>query len=445
MSDMITQLSSLLGIDTLLPASFRGVNFECLYTRDTLARDTIMYAPPYQDGATTEDQGLKAVNFRLTALLFGSDWKQQLKALLTTFKTAGVGELVHPVYGPIPNAQFLEAGVEKHVEPLDAVTVELVFIESGTEQALFAAASADEAAQSISLTGNDLLDEAASDFASALQAMKDLKNGLEQINNVVAEAEYLLQTVEGEVQGTVSAFSNLLDTPAAFVSDLKSVLDTFSDSLTLTGASISASWLSLTRLTTQVLETPEDYASTQDVTVVSHPFSLPLSQTIGVIDDDTALVTRTAQLVTVTELAEVASTILQNESDSPSQTRTQTERVVNDTRQAIEDAIVTQRAVMQDNIRAASEQNVTADTRTTAAIIRNLQALAYTLQMQGAALIQRQPLLVTREVVRHCTLSILAFEWYGDAGRAAELLRLNPGIRNPNNLLPGDTLYACAR
>jgi len=53
-------------------------------------------------------------------------------------KEAGSGELIHPVYGSIPKVQFLEAAVEHDVEPLNATSVELVFIEATTEQALFA-------------------------------------------------------------------------------------------------------------------------------------------------------------------------------------------------------------------------------------------------------------------------------------------------------------------
>ncbi|ELF8210155.1 DNA circularization N-terminal domain-containing protein, partial [Salmonella enterica] len=177
MSDILTQLAELAGIDTLMKASFRGVEFECLYTRDTLARDTVSYAFPYHDGATVEDQGLKALNFRLSALLFGHDWKQQLKALLTALKDGGPGELIHPVYGSIPRAQFLEAGVEKRVEPLDAVTVELVFIESGEEQALFSTASGEQATDSISTTGDSLLDKAASAFKDAMDLLHDVQDG----------------------------------------------------------------------------------------------------------------------------------------------------------------------------------------------------------------------------------------------------------------------------
>lgn len=189
MSDVISQLAALAGIDTLQSASFRGVRFECLSTRDSFARDTVSYAYPYKDGAVLADHGLRAVQFHMTAYLYGHDWKQQLKALLTTFKTRGNGELVHPVHGSVPHAQFMGAGVEKAVEPLDAVTVELTFSESGTEQALFAASSPHMALESVTGTGNHMLDRAASAFTRALRDIRQLQSGIERVNTMVAQGD----------------------------------------------------------------------------------------------------------------------------------------------------------------------------------------------------------------------------------------------------------------
>lgn len=445
MSDFLSQLASLAGIDTLQPASFRGVAFEVLSTRDTLARDTVSYAYPYHDGATTEDQGLKPVNFRMTAFLFGHDWKQQLKALLTTFKTSGPGELIHPVHGSIPRAQFLEAGVEKQVEPLDAVTVELVFIESGEEQALFASASADQTPESISSTGSSLLDSAASAFSTAMQDIRELENGVERVNTLVAQGEYLLSRVREEIQGAAASVSNLLDTPTALVCDLKSMLSTFSDTLNLTGSGVKSDWQQATSLATKVLTFPTTYLSTRGVTTISKSFRLPLSRVTAVRQSDTALVVRTARLVTVSELADVAATVLHNEAITPSLTSTQVEAVTNDVRSTIVDALNAEREAMQATVTAARNNGTTADTRLHSAIISSLQQLAWTLQKQAAAIIQQRPPLITRKVTRRANVHLLAFDWYGDASRAGELLRLNPSLSNPNDLQSGMSLYAFAK
>ncbi|SMG61883.1 Mu-like prophage DNA circulation protein [Cedecea sp. NFIX57] len=445
MTDMLSQLAALAGIDELLPASFRGVPFECLSTSDALARDTVSYAYPYQDGATIEDHGLRPVSFKLTAFLFGHDWKQQLKALLTTFKSADTGELVHPVYGSIPHARFMSAGVEKQVEPLNAVTVELVFTEAGTEQALFATASANQAPESIFSTGNHLLDSAASAFSTAMKDIRKLENGVERINTIIAQGEYLLGEVRGEIQGAVASVSNLLDTPSALISDLKGMLGTFSDTLNLTGESVKSDWQQATHLAGKVLSLPTAWINARSVTTITRPFALPLSQVTAVRASDTQLLTRTARLVTVSELAAVATTIMQNEVAAPALTSTWIEAIVNDVRRPVMTALRETRAAMQQDITTAALAGFTADTRTHSAIISDLQRTAWTLQAQAMGLIQQRPPLITRPVTRRANLHLLAFDWYGDPERAQELLRLNPSLGNPGDLQPGMTLYAWAR
>ncbi|WP_158781035.1 DNA circularization protein [Pantoea sp. BAV 3049] len=445
MSDFISQLAALAGVDTLLQASFRGVEFECLATRDTLARDTVSYAYPYHDGATVEDQGLKPVNFRITAFLFGSDWKQQLKALITTFKTGGPGELIHPVYGSIPRAQFLEAGIDKQAETMDGVTIELVFIESGEEQALFSAASAAQASESISSTGSSLLDSAASAFSTAMSDIRTLENGAERINTIVAQGEYVLDSVREQIQGAAASVSNLLDTPTALVSDLKSLFSTFSDSLTLTGTGVKSDWQQVTRLADNAVSYPAAYIASRSITTIKKAFALPLSQVTAVRASDTALVNRTVRLVAVSELSEVASTVMENETTTPSLTGTQIEAITNNVRGVIVDALADERSAMQETVTTARQSGLTADTRTHSAIISTLQQLAYALQVQAYNLIQQRPPLITREVTRRANLHLIAFDWYADASRAEELLRLNPSLSNPNDLQPGVTLYAYAK
>ncbi|MCP1065752.1 DNA circularization N-terminal domain-containing protein [Serratia symbiotica] len=58
MVDIAHDLAGAQGIDTLLPALFRGVEFDCIYTYDTLSRDTMAYEYPYRNGAEAEDLGM---------------------------------------------------------------------------------------------------------------------------------------------------------------------------------------------------------------------------------------------------------------------------------------------------------------------------------------------------------------------------------------------------
>ncbi|EAO6532338.1 hypothetical protein FC351_26920 [Salmonella enterica] len=56
-----------------------------------------------------------------------------------------------------------------------------------------------------------------------------------------------------------------------------------------------------------------------------------------------------------------------------------------------------------------------------------------------------RPPLTWRTVTQDGNLHLLAHTWYQDYTRAAELLRLNPQIRDPNDIRRGDVISAYAR
>lgn len=75
----------------------------------------------------------------------------------------------------------------------------------------------------------------------------------------------------------------------------------------------------------------------------------------------------------------------------------------------------------------------------------SVRTLAHTLQKQAQALINLRPPLVQKVVPTDSSLHLLAFRWYGDHSRQAELLRLNPGIVHPNFIARGTVLNAYAQ
>ena len=75
----------------------------------------------------------------------------------------------------------------------------------------------------------------------------------------------------------------------------------------------------------------------------------------------------------------------------------------------------------------------------------SVRTLAHTLQKQAQALINLRPPLVQKVVPQDSSLHLLAFLWYGDHSRQAELLRLNPGIVHPNFIARGTVLNAYAQ
>lgn len=439
MANSMHDIASALGVDLLMPASFRGIEFDCLFTRDTLAKDTVTYAYPYRDGEEIEDQGLKAVNFRLQALFWGNRYQTQLKAFLAALKTAGAGELVHPVYGSVPDVQFLEAGVFHEVEPVNAVTVDLVFVKSGQPDALFAT-------QHFEADGSSILDSAVSWFGGAMDALRGVQQDIARVSNIIASAEYVVNALASEVQTTIGSALNYLDYPTAFIGDLKHLTGAFTDRLSLSEASRLSDWNALTGLKGVMLTLPAQRSVRQQTMSAGSVFASTLRRASVMPESDVAMIDQAVRLVAIAEMTDTASDILVSETASPTLSSTDIERITGDVRSLTLQAIAAQRISVAERQRdAVRDQAGTPDTRPDEAIITALQQSAWHLQEQARALILLLPPLIQRQVTRRCNLPLLAFEWYGDASRAAQLARLNPSLRETNNLNPGDVLYAWAR
>ncbi|RAP67652.1 DNA circularization N-terminal domain-containing protein, partial [Candidatus Erwinia dacicola] len=84
MANTINEIASALGVDLLMPASFRGVEFDCLFTRDTLAKDTVTYAYPYRDGEEVEP-----VNAVIVDLVFVESGKPDALFATTHYEADG--------------------------------------------------------------------------------------------------------------------------------------------------------------------------------------------------------------------------------------------------------------------------------------------------------------------------------------------------------------------
>jgi prophage DNA circulation protein len=449
MADIIKQIAGALGIDLLETASFRGVTFDCLSTSDTLEKDIVAYTFPYRDGAEVEDQGMKAMTFRITALFWGDDYQTQLKGFLKAAKESGAGELIHPMWGSIPKAQLVNVGIEHEIEPLNAVTVELNFIEATTEQALFTETYAESLTDTVNSLTDGMLGSAAAAFADAVNTLNTVKQDVARVTNILSTAQYVITSLEDNIKTTVGSTLDLFSYPGVFVNDVKSLTTTFTDSLSLISSTVVSDFEATQTLCLGAIALPEQLASMQNFSTSASGdgvFASPLTRASIMPQSDRRLVTQTTRLTVLTELAEVASDIFLTQSTEPTLSTQQVERLTNNVRSMIEDAIIGQREIIADKISAGiSDGNTTADTDVDASLVSQLQALAYSIQAQARSLILTLPPLVTRSVTRACNVHLLAFDWYGDADRADELVRLNPAMQNPNALKPGDVLNAFAK
>ena len=78
-------------------------------------------------------------------------------------------------------------------------------------------------------------------------------------------------------------------------------------------------------------------------------------------------------------------------------------------------------------------------------LVEGLKASALAVQDAGLTLLRSRPPFIERPTSVAGNLRLVAFAWYGDAGRSLELLRFNPQIRNPNFIVPGTRLKCYAR
>ncbi len=86
-------------LSELRPASFRGVSFLVASNDEWYARRLARHEFPGRDGAFHEDMGQAPDSFSIEAVCCGASYRTTATALAAAIKTAGPGQLVHPLYG----------------------------------------------------------------------------------------------------------------------------------------------------------------------------------------------------------------------------------------------------------------------------------------------------------------------------------------------------------
>ena len=134
--------------ETLLQASFKGIEFDIESVSDSVQRAAVSNEYPYRDGAEVEDLGLGAQRIRFTAIIFNArprrgseaaqdDYEARLAALLAALRSADAGRLVHPVFGSIDRAICTSWTVEHEAEFRDGCKLNLEFVESRAADRIF--------------------------------------------------------------------------------------------------------------------------------------------------------------------------------------------------------------------------------------------------------------------------------------------------------------------
>ncbi|HEF7241212.1 TPA: DNA circularization N-terminal domain-containing protein [Yersinia enterocolitica] len=433
--------------DSILDASFRGVRFDVVNARDSWSRDIAQHEYPYIDGADVQDMGRKARNIRLSALFWGDDYDSRLQSFIAALDKRGAGELIHPIYGSMPNMQVIECQVGHDAENVDYCTVELVFLESKTGNPFFSQDYPTAQADVIFNQVQSLMDAEQSLMDKVLAPLRDAKKLMSKSKALASAALNMLLIFRGEITGFVGSTTDFVQYPGAFISDLQSAVSLTSQNATSSGSSVSAAsaisqtnatmsdWGESHRQLTEIANLPTALVSGEKTA----PVDMPAGVSVADIAELIAMVT----IVVAGELALDAADIFSNEDINSLLSPTEIERIANDTRQFIQTSIDQHRAQYADATQEVSS-SPTALGIAWQPVVEGLKDIALAVQQLAANMITTRPPLIQRQVDSVSNLHLVAHRWYGDYRRAVELQRLNPQLRNPNNLKPGDVLYAYA-
>ena len=420
--------------EALLDASFRGAKFDCVRTRDAAQHDVARFKYPYLDGEDTDDLGRGARDISITAVFFGDDYELRMRVFVKVLDARGPGELIHPVFGSI-KVQVLDYDVEHDAESPDAATVTVRMIETATSNPFFVkelpvqkAAAASQLSGIASLKGIDL-------FSTAMAGIKAVKGGLSSLTSLRSVMTGTLGGLRNMVTGFIGTTLDLIDFPRAFSADLTGMLTNMVDLRSFDVGVISSDWKSVVNQLDYVVRLPTDVASGTVTPYgdsgVGSGSSLAATKPIPADPVHVATVDAVVKLAVATTLADVAATVLQAEADEPTLSPLDIEAINNDVRDHIELAIDATRDLYPvDQARP---------------VIQALRDTAAAVQDAAIAVVDARPPLGQRVVEVSGNLHLVAYRWYGDYTRATELLRLNPKLRNPNNIQAGDVLFAYAK
>ncbi|HAX5100547.1 TPA: multidrug DMT transporter permease [Escherichia coli] len=445
--------------ENLQNASFRGIQFDVLNTDEQISRDRAVYEYPFVDGADLHDLGRKARPFRLTAFLWGEYYEYKLEKLISALDEGGDGELIHPVYGSVPSVIVTGYSIRHEAENPDSCTIEMNFLENRTGSALFSISLPESFAQQVSEELDDLLAQLSDFFDAITSPLTTINSMIKKVQTVRTTLINTMLTFKSDSLSTVDNIVSLAAEPGKFISELAGVLEVHtsdvgravpvlaqSDTDTTTGLAEDASvvgssvvmtcWNEVMADMEELVALPVDLVNGNQTPEVE----LPPDASVSDVQD----VKAAYAVLAASELASVATTILSDEAQSEQLIPSDIGQLVGDVRTYLQAAITLFRE------RYESERERVTETAsplglTYQEIIQRMKNVAASVQDVGLQVLSRRPPLTQKQVQADSCLLLLAWQWYGDYSRAAELQRLNPQLRDPNNITAGMVINARAK
>lgn len=225
-----------------LQASFRGVHFYLEQTEGTSGRRAIPHQYPKRNLGYTEDNGAVLQHEQISARVIGSDYVDQLNALLAALNTEGVGELIHPWFG----IRQVQVGNVTHKLLMDTdqtATLNFEVYEAGTN--LFPGETTDTA-QAVSSAADTARDATISAFQRKVAQYEDattiaaglgemFDTYLDDLDELTYSLPHLPDAMKewvARLERTKSSVGNLLAYPGDLASETLSLLEDVKDVVT---------------------------------------------------------------------------------------------------------------------------------------------------------------------------------------------------------------------
>lgn len=193
--------------DQLHPASFRGVPFHVDNDSMPAGRRTQTHEYPQRDKPLVEDLGRVTREIKLAAFVIGEDCYFQRDNLLNALDKPGAGELVHPWYGRL-TATATVCSVSHERREGGMVRFDLVFVEDGEKGF---PAGVPNTARQLEDSSESLLESAIARYKAAMAVVNRARLAVVALQNGVAGVQMAIASELRQLTGLVSSVEALAD------------------------------------------------------------------------------------------------------------------------------------------------------------------------------------------------------------------------------------------
>jgi len=426
--------------ESLQQASLDGVDFQCRSASDSIERALALYEYPHRDGAEIEDLGQKAGTYSITAVLWGDQYEATLADLRKVLDRRNAtdseyeyGVLIHPIYGALRIA--VQRYNVRHTEDRpDYCEIDITFIERSTPASFFAEPTARQKAEATAAKVVAAQDASTAavvkktpSLASRLRSLRAKLDAVDKLNAQTA-------AIRAQVNEVIVAGLDVLTYPSSWASDTRAIFNAIAAAPRAAASRIQGSLAGFAMIRSALwpetrssgaLAAPVLPAAAAPGTAVVDRTDVTAAQALQALGAD--LVLRERALA----LADAAGELLGLEADVATLTPADIASMASQTRQALQEAIDSARATLTPEDAYA--------------VIESLRDVAQAVLTTAEAVILARPPLVTWGAPSAGNLLLIAHWRYGDASRADELARLNPGIARRVFVQQGETITGFAR